>query len=96
MIVANPTKRREERIHAALPVNLKTATGITRDVSASGIFFETTATLALGSAISFTVEFDTPGGKMELKCQGEIVRTEQHGSQIGVAVKITDSTMVQA
>lgn len=94
--MANHKERCEERIHAALPVNLETATGITHNVSASGIFFETSATLAQGSSISFTVEFDAPGGKMELKCQGEIVRTEQCGDRMGVAVKITDSTMIQA
>jgi hypothetical protein len=88
--------RKEERVGAALPVDLGNATGITRDVSASGVFFETDASYALGSTISFTVELDTPGGKMLLKCQGEIVRIEQRLERVGVAVKITESVMVAA
>lgn len=36
-------QRGEERVSAALPVDLGAATGVTRDFSASGIFFETDA-----------------------------------------------------
>lgn len=85
--------RRDERISATLPVNLGSATGFTCDVSASGVFFETDASLTPGSLISFTVEFDAPGRKMVLKCQGDIVRTEARGPRVGVAVKIVTSTM---
>ena len=86
-------KRTGERVFTALSVSLGTATGVTRDVSASGIFFETDASYALGNLISFTVEFDAPGGKMLLKCRGNIVRIEPRGTQVGVAVKIMESTM---
>jgi hypothetical protein len=85
--------RKEERVSASLPVHLGTATGITKDISASGIFFETDASYAVDSTISFTVELDTPGGKMLLKCRGDIVRVERHDDRVGVAVKITESTM---
>ena len=87
-------QRREERVSAALPVDLGTATGITSDVSASGVFFETDATYALASEISFAVQLETPGGKMMLRCKGEIVRIEPRGKRVGVAVKIVESTMV--
>ena len=87
-------QRREERVSAALPVDLGTATGITRDVSASGVFFETDATYALANEINFTVQLETPGGKMMLRCKGEIVRIEPRGKRVGVAVKIVESTMV--
>lgn len=89
-------KRRDERIFTALPVNLGTATGITRDVSASGVFFETDATYALGNEISFAVELDTPGGRMMLRCEGEIVRIEPRDARVGVAVKIVKSTIEPA
>jgi hypothetical protein len=89
-------KRRDERIFTALPVKLETATGITRDVSASGVFFETEVTYALGSEISFAVELGTPGGRMVLKCEGEIVRIERRDARVGVAVKIVESTLEPA
>ena len=86
-------KRQEERVSAVLPVMLGNTVGTTRDVSASGMFFETSATLAPGETISFTVEFDTPGGKRMLRCLGDIVRTEIRDPVVGVAVRIIESTM---
>ena len=84
-------KRREERIAAVLPVRLNNAAGVTRDVSVTGIFFETDAVLAPGSSINFVVDIDTPRGKRILKCRGNIVRTETCDNRLGVAVKILES-----
>jgi len=86
-------KRGGERVRTALPVKLGAATGITRDVSASGIFFETDASGSLGDLISLTVEFNTPIGKRMLRCQGDVVRIEPLDTRVGVAVKIIESTM---
>jgi hypothetical protein len=94
MIAEQAEKRSGQRIHTALPVSLKNAEGITRDVSASGVFFWTSESVcALGELISFSVELKRPEGKMMLKCQGDVVRTELRNGVMGVAVKITDSTM---
>ena len=93
MTKGDQDQRREERVSTSLPVDLGTATGITRDVSASGVCFEIDATYALASEISFAVQLETPGGKMRLNCRGSIVRIEPRGSRVGVAVKITESTM---
>jgi hypothetical protein len=86
-------QRREERVPASLPVGLDGGSGVTRDVSASGIFFETDASYAAGSHIRFTVAIGTPGGDMVLSCQGEIVRVEHLGAKVGVAVRITESSI---
>jgi hypothetical protein len=88
--------RREERVRAALPVDLEGATGITRDVSASGIFLETDASCATGSSTSLAIDFDTPGGKMTMSCAGEIVRVEPRGTRLGIAVKILQSTLIRS
>jgi len=87
-------KRKGERISTTLPVRLGTATGMTRDVSALGIFFETDAADAMGDLISFTVEFDTPRGKRVLKCKGDVVRIEPRNAGTGIAVRIIESTML--
>lgn len=87
-------KRSGERVFTTLPVRLGDATGMTRDVSVSGIFFETDALDAMGDLISFTVEFDTPRGKSMLKCKGDVVRIEPSDTRTGVAVKIVESTML--
>lgn len=86
-------KRREERVTASLPVILVDASGTTCNVSASGVFFETGASLVVEESINFTVEFDAPGGKRMLKCLGQVLRTEQRAECIGVAIMIIDSAM---
>ena len=94
MIAENPEKRRGQRIHTSLPVFLKNVEGITRDVSASGVFFWTSESVcALGELISFSVELKRPEARLMLKCQGDVVRTEPRSGMLGVAVRITDSTM---
>jgi hypothetical protein len=92
-----PDKRRGQRILTALPVFLKNVQGITRDVSASGVYFWTSeASCALGELINFSVELHRREGKLVLKCRGDVVRTEPRNSEFGVAVRIIDSAMVMA
>ena len=94
MITEQLERRRGPRIHAALPVFLKNTVGITRDVSASGVFFWTSEPVCvLGELISFSVELKRPEGRMMLKCQGDVVRAEPRATDIGVAVKIIESAM---
>ena len=77
-----------------MAVFLKNVEGITRDVSASGVFFWTSESVcALGELISFSVELKRPEGRLMLKCQGDVVRTEPRSGMLGVAVRITNSTM---
>jgi hypothetical protein len=67
--------------------------GVTRDVSASGIYFVTDADLAEGGPIRFSVEFGSEAGKMYLECCGEVVRIERGGGKLGVAARITESRL---
>jgi len=66
--------------------------GFTRDLSATGIFFETNVVLATGSLINFAVDIDTPGSRNILKCWGRVIRTEARDFGQGVAVKILKAT----
>ena len=89
------TKRKEERIPSDLPVSLGNAEGVTHNISASGVYFVTNASYLLGNQINFTVEFDSPGGKLMLKCDGEIIRIDsREDGKIGIAVKIIESVML--
>ena len=90
-------ERREERMSAARPVRLDRGTGVTRNISASGVFFETNVDYDAGSKISFAIEIDGPRGeKFLLRCQGEIVRVESRDGKVGVAVKIVVSKLESA
>ena len=87
-------RRAQQRVSAVLPVKVEgRAAGVTRDISPSGIFFETDMKMADGGTIHFTLEFDNPSGKLLLECSGEIVRVEKAGGKIGVAAKIVESRL---
>jgi hypothetical protein len=97
MIKEQSEKRKGPRIRTALPVVLKGAHGVTRDVSASGLFFWTSEIVCeLGQLINFSVEIASPKGRMRLNCQGDVVRTEPRSCKVGVAVRIVDSAMEMA
>ena len=67
------------------PVVLARGSGVTRNISTSGVFFEINADYAVGSKIIFAVQLDGPQGeKLELKSRGEIVRIEPRGGKVGV------------
>jgi len=85
--------RGEERVNAALAVAFGGDSGVTRDISASGISFETDAALQPGGSIEFLVDFKGPNGKMILKCSGLILRADTVDSRTRVAVKIIESAM---
>jgi len=87
-------RRAQQRVSAVLPVSVDGhVAGVTRDISPSGIFFETDMEMANGSSIHFALEFDNPSGKLLLRCSGEVVRIEHSGGKIGVAAKIIESRM---
>ena len=87
-------KRREERLTATRPVQLDRGTGVTRNVSTSGVFFETNEDYAEGSEISFAIELDGPqGGKLMLRFRGEIVRVVRGSGKVGVAAKVVASKL---
>jgi hypothetical protein len=47
--------RQDRRLAVTLPVELPSGHGLPRDVSASGVFFETTHALSPGAAIRFSL-----------------------------------------
>ena len=95
-MTARPAERRnEQRVGTALPVYFNNATGMLRDMSASGAYFWTPNRCSVGEAVSFSIGLHTSDGKTLWKCQGNVLRTEPQDGHFGVAVKIT-STAVEA
>ena len=84
-------RRRATRYQVGLPVELHEGSGITRDVSESGVFFETDQSFAPGTPISFSLILGhaDPEGPFRLQCKGSIVRVEEHEGKIGIAARIT-------
>ncbi|TAK42359.1 MAG: PilZ domain-containing protein [Betaproteobacteria bacterium] len=84
-------KRRERRLGAALAVNLGSRSGVTHDLSASGVFFETEAAYHKGNRIHFEINLDTPWGKAVCDCDGKIVRVERRDGSLGIAVQFSEA-----
>ena len=90
--MAGPVERRQAlRFPITLPVDLERGTGITRDISTSGLFFETNQVFSAGAPIRLTLVLGQtcPGTPICLHCQGQIVRAERREEKVGVAVAFT-------
>ena len=88
-------KRRHHRATTGMRVFLKSTIGVTRDMSASGVYFWISGTYALGQSISFSIELKRARGNMMRKCKGRILRIERQDSKrVGLAVRITESEIV--
>jgi len=90
-------KRNAPREAAKLTISLVDGSaGITRDVSATGMFFELDNKLELGSVVDFHIELSASGRSMLLTGQGEVVRIEARGTRTGVALRMLDSQLEAA
>ena len=89
------THRSEERVSMKVPVTLPHGLmGITRDISASGIYFETDSEPVADAPLAFSVEFKNDlGVGMTLRCRGQVLRVEHQGSRVGVAARILESKL---
>ncbi|NJC87946.1 MAG: PilZ domain-containing protein [Desulfuromonas sp.] len=85
-------KRHAERFMIETPVMLENGTGMSRDISESGIYFMTDQSLTPGGIVRFSVKLDhlRPGKAVRLDCQGQVLRIEPAGERFGVAAKIND------
>ena len=66
---------------------------VTRNVSASGMYFEADMPYAVGNEIRFAVDLETPEGRRVLRCRGEILRVRPQNGRMGMAVKILESAI---
>jgi hypothetical protein len=62
--------------------------GVTRDISASGMFLEFEGPPPVSGTIMF--EMEVPASRLKFVAQGWIVRIEQKEGRTGVAVKLID------
>ena len=93
-----PTAKRDRasRIASCLPVSINGKPGVTRDISATGVFFEIDEHHPEGSQIQFEIQLDTPGGSLMLSCKGKVVRVVTEGGRSGIAAKILSQTLKPA
>lgn len=77
--------RRATRYNLTLPVRLRDAAGVTRDMSTSGIFFETEKALSIGDTVDLSADFENT----TIQYEGRVVRVEKIEDRFGIAVALT-------
>jgi hypothetical protein len=83
-------RRRVPRYPANLVVELEEGTGVTRDISAAGVYFETRQKPASDAPLRFTLILEhAEPGPVRLGCEADVVRIEPRGDAFGVAAAIT-------
>ncbi len=92
----SPKRERASRVQSCLPVSINGATGVTRDISATGVFFEIDESYPKGSKIQFELKLDTPGGPLKLVCHAEVVRVVKADGRSGIAAKIISQSIESA
>ena len=98
--------RRAERLKNALPVvmDFGGGSGVTHNVSLSGVFLDTDIAYSVDSTVHFTIDLSTlggadllpaagaerrtPAGAMSMECSGTVIRVEKLGDKFGIAVKL--------
>lgn len=86
-------KRHEERFMLEMPVILERGSGMSRDISESGIYFMTDQPLTAGGSVKFSVRLDhiRPGKAVRLDCEGQVLRIEAADGRFGVAASIEEA-----
>ena len=74
----------------ALPVQLARGSGLTRDVSAGGVYF-LTGPYPLDSQFDLTLVFGAtlPESPIQVQCHARVVRVEPRSDGVGIAAAIT-------
>lgn len=91
-MVNYPHKRSAQRYQLEVPVVLDKGTGVTRDISSSGIYLKTQESFAPGDCVRFTfvLEFAISDGPLHFDCEGRVLRVEKIGDEYGVASTIDE------
>ncbi|HET7361992.1 MAG TPA: PilZ domain-containing protein [Burkholderiales bacterium] len=88
--------RREPRFESDLAVELDGGSARARNVSASGIYFETAVPFRKGSDLRFTVQFaPVEGAPLRMECRARVVRVERLVGRFGVGAAIQHFNFVR-
>ena len=91
-VPSDQEQRHDKRFMTVLAVDLEGGEAWTRDVSATGVYFETSNARPLGSLVSFLLEVSISGERMNVICEGEVVRVDARpDGKVGIAARLRTS-----
>ena len=80
---------RAKRVRARMPVHLESGNeGFTKDISVTGMYLVQEAQQEVGKHVKYTISLQTPAGEIRLSCEGEIVRVDADGNQVGLGIRV--------
>lgn len=83
-------KMRPRRIKTKMPVHFESGgEGFTKDISITGMYLVQEGQQEIGSHVKYTIGLRTPMGEIRLSCEGEIVRVDAAGDQVGLGISVT-------
>jgi len=88
---AGENKRAADRFISELPIEINGSASVTRNISATGVYFETSEAPSPGSKVSFTIDVLVNGESLKMVCSGEVVRLDHREGAVGIAVKLANS-----
>jgi hypothetical protein len=81
-------QRTAARFDTHLPLKIEGDEVQTQNISAHGVYFETSAPHEVGALVNFTVEYTLYGRTHRLLCEGKVVRVDIQPGGVGVAARL--------
>lgn len=81
-------QRADPRLNVEMPVQIEGAPGVTRDLSAGGLSFESPRAYAPGERVPVVVEYLLDGHNYPLRCEAQVVRCQAQGSRFLVGARL--------
>ncbi len=87
---ATPSRdqRAAERFGVGLPYTLAGVEGQTRDLSATGVSFESETAHPVGTIFELALHYGLDGHNFPLQCEVEVVRVEAIGARFCIAARL--------
>ena len=70
-------------------------TGVCRDLSASGLYFEIDPEAQPGDVVSMSIELEAMGKQMRWVLEAQVVRTEPVNGKLGIGARILRQHLVE-
>ena len=87
--VTGRDQRASERFGVGLPFTLESGLqGHTRDLSATGLSFDSDIPYAVGAIVELTLRYGLDGHNFPMPCQVEVVRVDPAGEGFSVAARL--------
>ena len=76
------------RFGVGMPYTLDGREGQTRDLSATGVSFESDTAYPIGAIVDLTLRYGLDGHNFPLQCQVEVVRVEPEGQRFCIGARM--------